>query len=379
MSTIERFGFKETTGMSEGPDAERRLHLVALDYWHELKAGKAMPDFRQLTPEGLSPFRGESLLLDFSDGDSGALSASAHIRFVGDVLASVLSDQAAHSGDGADITLSTEALAATDFGRELLAHLMRDGSRDRPQEFDYEDELIGGRGILMPLSLGDQLGTFIWIVATFDFIAYRTQQAQSDATAIFAEQLADARSFWEATPTLGAGARSALYQTLQSAYKLYEQAESDPAAWKKLLANSGLRQQKRAPFTPSLKLVFGKDHDKTRLTEYAAALAHARRNAISSDDFITWIEGFAGGIKGCVEQERLMKKAAQNAVASDTPSPTLETAATLGTLADIPNEGDGLYVAYVRQRDGKADVVALSPASKQDELRALGLIKPGDA
>jgi hypothetical protein len=33
----------------------------------------------------------------------------------------------------------------------------------------------------------------------------------------------------------------------------------------------------RAPYLPFVKLVFGTEYDKTRLTEYATALAHARR------------------------------------------------------------------------------------------------------
>ena len=43
------------------------------------------------------------------------------------------------------------------------------------------------------------------------------------------------------------------------------------------VADSGLTMQDRAPMTPVVKLVFGADYDKTRLTEYAAALTHAHR------------------------------------------------------------------------------------------------------
>ena len=45
----------------------------------------------------------------------------------------------------------------------------------------------------------------------------------------------------------------------------------------KLIADAGLVVQERAPMTPVVKLVFGPDYDKTRLTEYAAVLSHAHR------------------------------------------------------------------------------------------------------
>ena len=378
LSTTERFGFKEAAEKVVGAEAERRLHLVALDYWHDLSGDRAMPDFRQLTPEGLSPFRSESLLLDFSETGQDETAGEAHIRFVGDTLATVLSDQLETEED-TDGILSTRALATTDFGRELMAHLHQEAVRQKPQEFEYEDDLIGGRGILMPLSLGEKTGSFVWIVATFDFIAYRAQHAQADATEIFAKQLSDARQAWEETPHLGAGARTALYKTLQSAFKLFEQAEADPVAWKKLLANSGLRQQARAPFTPALKLVFGKDHDKTRLTEYAAALAHARRNHIDSVSFIDWIEAVPGGIKGCVEQERLAKRAGKQLGASHDSKITVLSAPTLGQVtleaACAMPEGE-LVLAYVRRTaDGFGEVVVLAPASKKDEAKAHTLLK----
>ena len=46
--------------------------------------------------------------------------------------------------------------------------------------------------------------------------------------------------------------------------------------FEKVLANS-VPLMASAPMTPVVKLVFGADYDKTRLTEYATALTHAQR------------------------------------------------------------------------------------------------------
>ena len=51
-----------------------------------------------------------------------------------------------------------------------------------------------------------------------------------------------------------------------------------------LLEESGIKAQARAPMTPIVKLVFGIDYDKARLTEFAAALScgHAGRTSGSA-------------------------------------------------------------------------------------------------
>jgi hypothetical protein len=65
-----------------------------------------------------------------------------------------------------------------------------------------------------------------------------------------------------------------------------------------LLADAGLKAQARAPMTPVVKLVFGAAYDKTRLTEFAAALSWARRHDLGAGNLPAALEGFAGGLKG---------------------------------------------------------------------------------
>ena len=51
----------------------------------------------------------------------------------------------------------------------------------------------------------------------------------------------------------------------------------NPEDYAELLEESGVKAQARAPMTPIVKLVFGIDYDKARLTEFAAALSFAQR------------------------------------------------------------------------------------------------------
>lgn len=53
-----------------------------------------------------------------------------------------------------------------------------------------------------------------------------------------------------------------------------------------LLEESGLKAQAGAPMAPVVKLVFGIDHGKAGLTEYAAALSYAERQEGGFGGFI---------------------------------------------------------------------------------------------
>lgn len=60
--------------------------------------------------------------------------------------------------------------------------------------------------------------------------------------------------------------------------------------------------------TPVVKLVFGADYDKTRLTEYAAVLAHAHRLGLERGSLSAFLEDAEGGLKGVVSAERRLRK-----------------------------------------------------------------------
>ena len=81
-------------------------------------------------------------------------------------------------------------------------------------------------------------------------------------------------------------------------------AQDDPQEYEELLEDSGLKAQARAPMTPIVKLVFGIDYDKTRLTEFASALAFAQRQGVERGGFQALIDGQSGGLKALVAAER---------------------------------------------------------------------------
>ncbi len=108
-----------------------------------------------------------------------------------------------------------------------------------------------------------------------------------------------------------ARSRQALYEALARTYEFHFQAEADPVAHDALLAEHGLTRQDRAPFTPIVKLVFGTDYDKTRLSEYAAALGYAKRCQQSAAGFLGFLGSQDGGLKACVRAERAARRAEQ--------------------------------------------------------------------
>lgn len=102
--------------------------------------------------------------------------------------------------------------------------------------------------------------------------------------------------------------REALYEAIGRAYDFSLAATEAPAEFDEILADSGLTMQDRAPMTPVVKLVFGADYDKTRLTEYAAALTHAHRLELARGTLGDFLREAEGGLKGVVKAERRLRK-----------------------------------------------------------------------
>ena len=60
--------------------------------------------------------------------------------------------------------------------------------------------------------------------------------------------------------------------------------------------------------TPVVKLIFGAGYDKTRLTEFAAALDYAHRNVVPLGGLADLLAQHGGGLKGIVQAERRARK-----------------------------------------------------------------------
>jgi hypothetical protein len=137
---------------------------------------------------------------------------------------------------------------------------------------------------------------------------------EEDAGVVLDEDAGLADRLWAARETAesvkaGEGrTRAALYRALSLAYDFAVAAQQNPDEYSELLEESGVKAQARAPMTPIVKLVFGIDYDKARLTEFAAALSYARRQEIGLGGFQQFIEKHAGGLKGLVAAERQARR-----------------------------------------------------------------------
>ncbi|TNE29158.1 MAG: hypothetical protein EP350_10080 [Alphaproteobacteria bacterium] len=136
-------------------------------------------------------------------------------------------------------------------------------------------------------------------------------EAESDAElpadASLYDCLASARELAQAARSSEDRSRSALYAAVGRAYDFSLAAQEAPEDFAELVEENGLSVQERAPMTPVVKLVFGADYDKTRLTEYAAVLAHAHRAGIARGSLAGYLAGVDGGLKGIVQAERRLR------------------------------------------------------------------------
>ena len=102
--------------------------------------------------------------------------------------------------------------------------------------------------------------------------------------------------------------RSALYAAIGRAWDFALAAQGAADDFAELLEDAGLTMQDRAPMTPVVKLVFGADYDKTRLTEYATALTHAQRIGLKRGELGSYLSEAPGGLKGIVNTERRLRR-----------------------------------------------------------------------
>jgi hypothetical protein len=138
---------------------------------------------------------------------------------------------------------------------------------------------------------------------------------EPDPDASLADRLWAARETAEAVKSADHRSRSALYRALALAYDFALAADEDEETYAELLEDSGMKAQARAPMTPIVKLVFGIDYDKARLTEFAAALSYARRQQLGRGGFLPFVERQPGGLKALVAAERQARR--PNAKADD--------------------------------------------------------------
>jgi len=130
----------------------------------------------------------------------------------------------------------------------------------------------------------------------------------SEGKGALADWLAEARRCALAARESEERSRNALYQAIGMAYDFSLVAVDSPNEFAQLISEAGLTVQERAPFTPLVKLVFGSAYEKSRLAEYAAAIAHAHRLGLEQGTLGKFLANAEGGLKGVVNAERQLKR-----------------------------------------------------------------------
>jgi hypothetical protein len=180
-----------------------------------------------------------------------------------------------------------------------------------------------------------------------------------DETAGLADRLWAARETAESVKAGEGRTRAALYKALSLAYDFAIAAQQNPEEYTELLEESGVKAQARAPMTPIVKLVFGIDYDKARLTEFAAALSYAQRQEIALGAFQDFIEKQSGGLKALVAAERQARRPEPKPdTKGEVARARLRSAPSI-SLADVPAAEEFAVVVTRRGTDGSHEAVAI--------------------
>jgi hypothetical protein len=397
------YGVAEDDGGIEVPPEigldERRMHVRAYNYWVSLLDGRAYPSIKALDPEALGDFGPNSVLLDFSEGGDDPA-----IAWLGDALR----EECDLLGD---VRRISEVPKRSLLSR-LTDHYMQIIANKAP--IGFEAEFVGQRGkntmyrgILMPFSSTGEVIDFIYGVinwkeiadsATASAIAHQASTAlaaasqpgaspvwadgpnaepleldspaeagwdepELDLDAGLADRLGVARDSADAARGADQRSRAALYRALGLAYDFALAAEADPETYAELLDDAGLRAQARAPMTPVVKLVFGSDYDKGRLTEFAAALSWARRQDLPAGVLRERLE--SDGLKTLVQAERRARRPEPKPETGEAARETLRAVRPLGHV-DIPGKDE--FVLLIARRDEVGGLAVLAPVMDEAML-----------
>jgi hypothetical protein len=324
---------------------ERRMHVRAYNHWVSLLRGRAYPSIEDLDPDNIADFGPHSVLLDFSKGIEDPA-----IRYLGRALREETSVD--------PIITHVAQVPSRSLLSRLTDHYLQIIANRAP--IGFEAEFVGTRGhntlyrgILMPFSSDEDTIDFIYGVINWKELVDAETQARLNAeieesrrsapavpaaaavwadgpsasfdtpeevmpedvpAAVVGTSLGDrlmlARESAAAARASDTRSRAALYRALGRAYDFAVAAQDDEDSYAALLDQSGLKVQERAPMTPCVKLVFGSDYDKTRVTEFAAVLTHAQRCQVPQGGLDAFLEVAEGGIKGVVAAERALKRPA---------------------------------------------------------------------
>jgi hypothetical protein len=402
---------------------ERRMQVRAYNFWTAQLGEGNYPNIEELDPDTVEDFRDFSVLLDFTSGIE-----NPSIPYLGEELR-------IECGLNDDITYLDQVPPRSLLSR-ITDHYLQIIANRAPIGFEAEFVNDRGvnimyRGILLPYSSDDDTIDFIYGVinwkeaagadvattlqlevedALAEVVPHRehvpvwadgpaggsledaSQAAELELNAAFAAEviaelddeasLADwldaARSSADVARDADVRSREALYRAIGRAYDFSLVAARCPDDYAELLSDNGLTVQDRAPMTPVVKLIFGAGYDKTRLTEFAAALDYAHRNVVAQGALAELLANHNGGLKGIVQAERRARKVEKGehvATAPADPRPRLRAARArnLSEFAHGPDE----FVILVARRDAGGGVVlvgAVEDARLTDKVLAKTIV-----
>jgi hypothetical protein len=397
---------------------ERRMHVRAYNHWVSLLDGRALPSIEDLNPEELTDFGPNSVLLDFTSG-----AENPAIAYLGSKLN--------HECGFDEEPLTVSDVPARSLLSRLTDHYLQIIANRAPIGFEAEFVNTRGfntmyRGILMPLSTDDDTIDFVYGVINWKEVVggEHADELNAELTSALAAQsprptmpvwadcpsaveeasvpqarpeildqdfgidtetfepvpdpqgvgladwLATARASAELLHHADSRGRTALYHALGHAYDFALLADVRRDDYLELLSDSGIVGQDRAPMTPLVKLVFGVGYDKTRLTEFAAALSYGKRHGLPHGGMRPFLEQYPGGLKAIVAADRRERRPADKPAKPDT---AREAARALETQAVLTLPGEDEFVVLVARRiDGeRVGIIGVVPDDKALMDRAL--------
>jgi hypothetical protein len=405
--------------MAIGAD-ERRMHVRAYNYWCSLLDGRDFPSIEDLEPGNIEDFGPHSVLLDFTEGSDNPATPyvgtaireecglSDDIKTICDVpgrsLLSRLTDHYMQiianrapvgfeaefinqrgrnicyrgilmpfSSDGDTIDFIYGVINWKDVGEAAeIPQVIRPELPPLEPELDEEEEeealeLVEPAPAEPEADAAPPAPHLTWedgpladpepIAEPADEIEEPTVELDADAG--LADRLWAARESAEVCKQQDGRSRVALYRALAMAYDFAVAARRVPDDYAEILDDAGVKSQARAPMTPIVKLVFGVDYDKTRLTEFAAALSYAGRQDVEFGQFQDFVEQAEGGLKGLVAAERKARRPDKQAEDKVEAGKAALRAAPPLTLAQLPTNEEFALVLTRRNANGIHEVVEL--------------------
>ena len=415
---------EEEIGLEAPPPAigadERRMQVRAYNHWASLLGDRRFPLITDLETGSLPDFDPHAVLLDFAEGVENPL-----VRYIGSALAAEAEGDLSAVRNLADVPGRSLLSRITDHYLQIVANEAPIGFE--AEFVNQRGCAVLYRGILLPFSASPESDTIDQIYGVINWKELADQQTtdalmreidkalqirsprtrmplvawadgpadpapafaaenlapgdfgagfsspdvldlaelggEYDAGMGLADLLASARELALAAQGAQDRSRAALYAAIGRAHDFALASADCPEDLAELIEDAGLKMQLRAPLIPVLKLVFGLDYDKTRLTEYATVIGHAQRIGLAPGMLGAFLSAEPGGLKGIVQLERQLRRAEAGLAGNGGHASREALARRLRALptrplATLPAEGEEFTLVLAR-RTGGGEVVLI--------------------